>query len=412
VAAEQHTIAVDPAVRLPLGDISAGDERFTQGRVERILWVAIGVGSSVLGMQGFLNALSSTQEDGRWRALLLAVVFVPLAAMVVALFTGIAVRPAAAVFAGVLPLALIAWPAVTAGRAAHADGEPWIWYLLNVGTVAAVVAFRLPVQIVWAALIPVLYGVGRVIQVGTAPTEVTLVALDTVYAMILAGVLIVLGWMLRTAAVGIDAARRDAVASYAAAAAADAAEKERVAVAALMHDSVLAALIAAERSTTDRERALAVAMAREALTRLANADQDSGEGSDEPVEPTAVARGLESAVHELGLSLTVDAAVASNATAIPGRVARALVLAATQAVANAVQHAAGSGLEAALAADAAGISIRVADAGEGFDASAVPADRLGIRGSIFARTAAVGGRVRIESGPAGTVVQLSWEHSP
>jgi hypothetical protein len=85
-----------------------------------------------------------------------------------------------------------------------------------------------------------------------------------------------LGWMLRSVAVGIDRARATP-SSPTRRRRADAAETERVAVAALMHDSVLAALIAAERARP-REEALAVAMAREALTRLANAEQDAGEG--------------------------------------------------------------------------------------------------------------------------------------
>ena len=99
--------------------------------------------------------------------------------------------------------------------------------------------------------------------------------------------------MFRSVAANVDETRARAVASYAQAAAADAAEQERVAVAALMHDSVLAALIAAERAETPRERTLAVAMAREALTRLANTEQDAGEGSDEPVGVDVVADEIE-----------------------------------------------------------------------------------------------------------------------
>jgi hypothetical protein len=120
--------------------------------------------------------------------------------------------------------------------------------------------------------------VARLAPTGQPSTDAVSVVLDAVFAVILGGVIVALGWMLRSVAVGIDRARRDAVLSYAAAAGADAAETERVAVAALMHDSVLAALIAAERAATPREEALAVAMAREALTRLANAEQDAGEG--------------------------------------------------------------------------------------------------------------------------------------
>ncbi|MBM7829011.1 sensor histidine kinase [Microbacterium aurum] len=416
MTAEPLPIAVDPAVRRPLGDIAAGAERFTQARVERIIGVVVALGFAVLGVQAFLNALGSTQESPPWHLALMIGVFAPLALAILACATGIGVRVCTGLLAVVLPLAVIAWPVATAGRGADAGVDaavtvtehPWVWYLLNVATVAAVMAFRMPLQIAWAVLVPVLYAAARLLQMDAAAAVTAAVILDAVFAMILAGVVIALAWMLRTVALGIDRARRDAVDSYAAAAAADAAETERIAVAALMHDSVLAALIAAERAETPREEALAAAMAREALTRLANADHDSGEGPDDPVAPAGVAAGIQAAARELGAALTVRAEVASDAGALPGRVARALVLAATQAIANAVQHAGAAGLQVTVQARAAGIRVRIADAGGGFDPAAIPEDRLGIRGSIVARTAAVGGRARVQTTASGTVVTLEW----
>ncbi|WP_292831368.1 ATP-binding protein [Microbacterium sp.] len=411
MAAEQPAIAVDPAVRRLLGDISTGAERFAEGRVERILSLVVGIGSAVMGVQAFLNALGSLQEHPRWHVPLMVVVFAPLAMMIVALLTGLSARAGAAAFALTFPLALLCWPVVTAGRAAYAPGEPWVWYPLNIATVAAVMAFRVPLQIAWALAVPLLYGGVRLVQVGGGADQVTRVVLDVVFAMILAVVLLSLGWILRSTAVTTDAARREAVASYAAAAAADAIEQERVAVAALMHDSVLAALIAAERADSDRERSLAVSMAREALTRLANADQDPGEGSDEPVDPAAIVRGLQSAAAELGAGVIIEAHLDAAAPAVPGRVARALVLAAMQALANSAQHAAGSDVRGEVIADHAGIRIRLSDTGGGFDPTAVPDDRLGIRGSIVARIAAVGGSANVHSDDSGTVVTLAWEHA-
>ncbi len=413
MTAEPLPIAVDPAVRRPLGDIAAGAERFTQARVERIIGVVVALGFAVLGVQAFLNALGSTQESPPWHLALMIGVFAPLALAILACATGIGVRVCTGLLAVVLPLALIAWPIATAGRGADAGAnaaeQPWIWYLLNIATVAAVIAFRMPLQIAWAVLVPVLYAVARLLQLDADAAATAAVILDAVFAMILAGVVIALGWMLRTVALGIDRARRDAVDSYAAAAAADAVETERIAVAALMHDSVLAALIAAERAETPREEALAAAMAREALTRLANADHDSGEGPDDPVAPAGVAAGIQAAARELGAALTVRAEVASDAGVLPGRVARALVLAATQAIANAVQHAGAAGLQVTVQARAAGIRVRITDAGGGFDPAAIPEDRLGIRGSIVARTAAVGGRARVQTTASGTAVTLEWE---
>lgn len=401
------------AVPAPLGDMAVSAARFTEARVDRIIDVVIALGCAVLGVQAFLNALAGQGERPDGHTGLVIAVFGSLGLMIVALAAGTLTRLASGAFAVVFVGALVCWPAATAGLAADPGAQPWIWYLLNVGTAAAVAAFRLPLQIVWAVLVPIVYAVVRLLQLGidapVDPGHVGGIALNAVFAVILAGVIVTLGWMLRTVAVGIDRARADAVASYAAAAAAAAAETERVAVAALMHDSVLAALIAAERASTPREQTLAVAMAREALTRLANAEQDAGEGPDEPVAAASVVAGIERAAAELGVAAAVAGRIAPDAPPVPGRVARAVVLAATQAIANAVQHAGARGLGVEVNADDTALGVVVRDTGGGFAPDDVPEDRLGIRGSIVARMAAAGGSARVRTGPTGTTVRLDWE---
>ncbi|MFV0373564.1 sensor histidine kinase [Microbacterium sp.] len=385
-----------------------GAARFTRARVERIIALVAGFGCSVLGAQGFVNALTSDIEGIGWRVALSIAVFAPLVLMIVACFVGRWVAATARVFAVAYPLALVMWPTATGGAGAATDGAPWIWYLINVATSAAVLGFPLPVQIGYAALIPALYGLVRLQQLGFAAVAVLPTILDVVFAVILAAVILTLGWMLRSVAASMDGARAEAVRSYAAAAAADAAEDERVAVAALMHDSVLAALIAAERAQTPREHTLAVSMAREALTRLANADQDSGEGSDDPVIVGQLGDGLQRAAIDLGVDTPVDREIDDDAVTVPGRVARALVLAGIQAIANAQQHARARGLRIGFEVRRARVSITVSDTGTGFDPERVPEDRLGIRGSMVARMAAVGGTAIVRSSPAGTVVSLVW----
>ena len=120
MTAEPLPIAVDPAVRRPLGDIAAGAERFTQARVERIIGVVVALGFAVLGVQAFLNALGSTQESPPWHLALMIGVFAPLALAILACATGIGVRVCTGLLAVVLPLAVIAWPVATAGRGADA----------------------------------------------------------------------------------------------------------------------------------------------------------------------------------------------------------------------------------------------------------------------------------------------------
>lgn len=391
-------------------ETTAGLGSFTRLRIERIISIVVGLGSLVLGTQAFLNALLPYQESPAWHVPLMVMTFVPLGAMLIACAVGRGVRLFAGIFAIIYPIALLLWPLATADGEANSTLEPWIWFLVNVATVASVLAFPLFLQVAWTALIPLMFGVVRLIQADFARDYWYSVTLDVSFALILGGMLTTLGWVFRSVAANVDETRARAVESYAAAASADAAEQERIAVAALMHDSVLAALIAAERAQTPRERTLAVAMAREALTRLANTEQGSEEGSDEPRDAASLADDIERAALELGVRLSVERDIEPATPAMPGRVARALVLAATQAIANAAQHAGGSGLAVTVEGRAAPAHtcITVRDTGDGFDIDRVPHDRLGIRASIFARVAAVGGTSDIQSDRTGTTVSLEW----
>ena len=388
----------------------AQTQRFTQSRIDRILGIVVGTGSAVIGIQALVGALSTPAGHSAWHTILLIVVLGALLMMCVALITSRAVRVFAAIFAGVFPVATVLWP-LAADRSTTVDEQPWLWFLINVGTVAAVFCMPLAGQIVWAFLLPLLYGAMRLTLLPLTPATVLDVALDSAFAIILASVLIVVGWILRSLAASIDSGREGAVRSFAQAAAADAVEKERVAVAALMHDSVLAALIAAERAETDRERTLAVAMAREALTRLANVDQEVGEGPDAPIPAGVVGAELEATVHRLSPDAGVSQRIEPDARSVPGRVARALHLAAAQAVTNSVEHAGAANLRVSFHADRAGLAITVADDGPGFEATRVAEDRLGIRASIIARVAAVAGAATVDSDASGTTVSISWQES-
>lgn len=407
-----RTVLTDAWGHISHGRVTTGGlGSFTRARIERIIQLVVGFGCLALGTQALVAALAG--DSGvlpEWSPVLIVVTFGTLALMILAFAVGRGVRVLAAVFAIEFPILLVIWPFVTTRSEVPAHGEPWIFYLVNVATVAAVLAFPLLLQIVWAAAVPLLFGVVRLVQDGfAAPLRIS-VSLDVSFTLILGGVLITLAWLFRAMAVNVDDARALAVASYSAAAAAAAAEEERVAVAGLMHDSVLAALIAAARTQTPRERHLAVQMAREALTRLANADSAAEEGPDEPMAADGVADEIERLARDLGLDLKVDRAAAHAVPPLTGRVARAFVLAAAQAIANSLEHADAAGVAVTLApAGEGGLSVIVRDRGAGFDLARIPPDRLGIRGSIIARLDAVGGNAHIDSGPGGTTVTLSWE---
>ncbi|MFB7251701.1 ATP-binding protein [Microbacterium sp. NPDC056234] len=384
-------------------------ERFTGKRMERILQTVVAIGCVLTGAQALLAAVSGMDAVDAAHIAMIVVVFAPLTAMLVCCVFGRGVRTSSAAFAFLYVGALIAWPFVVDHADDTSHQPPWIFFLVNVGVVAAMLAFALRMQYVWAIAVPLVYGLVRLMQGEFERDFWITTAFDVSFTVILGLVLVSLGWMFRAVAAGVDDVRGRAVADYAHAAAAAAAEEERVAVAALMHDSVLAALIAAERAESPRARDLAVGMAREALTRLANTEAAVlEEGSDEPVGSAQIVAELRRALSEAGADAVVEER--GGVGLIPGRAARALVLAARQAIGNSVVHARGRGLHiVALAHGDEGITVTISDTGPGFDLDAVDEDRLGIRASIMARMAAVAGTARIDSDGSGTVVELAWE---
>ncbi|PQZ56920.1 MULTISPECIES: ATP-binding protein [unclassified Microbacterium] len=393
------------------GSTETAFERFTGKRMERILAIVVAIGSAVLGAQALIAAMNGLSQADTAHIVMLFVVFVPLAAMLVACVSGRGVRIFAGIFAVVYVLALAAWPTVVDPSDKGAGDQPWIFFLVNVGVVAAMLAFPLRVQVAWAVGMPFVYGYVRLVQGEFSRDFWVTTAFDVSFTLILGVVIVSLGWMFRSVAAGVDEARGQAVSSYSTAAAAAAAEEERAAMSALMHDSVLAALIAAERAESERAKELAVAMAREALTRLANTEAAvAQEGSDEPVGTAQIVVELRRALSEFGADAIVEER--GGIGLIPGRAARALVLAARQAVGNSVTHANGRGLHIIAEGHGdEGIGVTVSDTGPGFDVEAIGADRLGIRASIFARMAGVAGTADVHSDEHGTTVTLGWERS-
>jgi len=379
--------------------------RFTRARFERIAQVLVGIGATVLGVQSLVVAINAGQVPEH--PVLISVMFAALMLLVIGCVTGAGVRVAAGTFAGAFPLLLVWW-AVVDGSRVDPEVQPWPFYLLTVATGAAMVAFPMPWQIAWAVGLPWLFANMRLIGGGWSLAVWESTVYDISIALLLGALVVVLGWMFRGIAAGVDEARAQVVETYTRARVAEAAESERIEIAALMHDSVLAALIAASRAESPRQRELAVAMAREALNRLANAESDDPEGSDEAVSVEWIAAELERGAHELGIDLHIDRDIVPDAMEIPGRAARAIVLASTQALANAVQHADAEGLAVSIRGDADGVAVAVSDAGPGLDFDEIPADRLGIRGSILARMSAAGGTADIRTGPHGTTVTVSW----
>ncbi|WP_395243761.1 sensor histidine kinase [Agromyces sp. MMS24-K17] len=383
-----------------------------RAQVETVVSRALGAGAIVFGVQTVPAAIdqAAAMVPGAGAALM-AVLYGSAAALAVAAVAKVAVRTAAVAFAALYAAALIAWPFVVADPAALHGASPWLYYLCSVATTAAAVAFPVAWATGYAVVVPLVYGAIRLLPAGGS-AEPLLAVLDTVYAIILGVVLLIIVVMLRHAAEGVDTAQEAALQRYDTAARLHANELERVRVDALVHDSVLATLLAAAAATTDEEQVLASRMAVGALGRLREAGTPTT-AADGRVPLTVLVRRLRAAlttfstpftvrvVNVAGVELTVDAV-------------DALYSAAVQAMVNSLQHADDDArpIRRELrirGVRATGCVIEVADDGGGFDPAAVPSERLGLRVSIEERLRGVGGMATIESAPGrGTTVSLGW----
>lgn len=400
------------AAEWPLVRPSGRRRAVNRAQVETVIGRALGAAALVFGAQTVPAAIDQAAAllPGAGAALM-AVLYGAAAALAVAAAAKVAVRTAAVAFAVLYAAALAAWPFLVADAAALHGAAPWLYYLCTVATTAAVVALPVAWATGYAIAVPLLYGVIRLLPEGGGAAPL-LAVLDAVYAIILGVVLLVIVVMLRHAAEGVDSAQEGALQRYDTAARQHANELERVRVDALVHDSVLATLLAAAAASTAEEQALAARMASGALGRLREAGSPSTT-ADGRVPLAVLVRRLRAAlttfstpftvrvVNVAGVELTVDAI-------------DALYSAAVQAMVNSLQHAADGDRPIrrelrVRGVRATGCVIEVADDGIGFDPAAVPSERLGLRVSIEERIRGVGGTATVDSAPGrGTTVTLGW----
>jgi len=114
---------------------------------------------------------------------------------------------------------------------------------------------------------------------------------------------------------------------------------------------------------------------------------------------------------ELAAATTGDLAVGLNLVPVtlPSPVADQLVACVGEALRNVERHAGTGQAEVTVTGGEGWAVVTISDRGCGFDPSATPPSRRGIRESITGRMLAAGGRAAIASRPgAGTTVTVSW----
>jgi signal transduction histidine kinase len=176
--------------------------------------------------------------------------------------------------------------------------------------------------------------------------------------------------------------------------------EERAEMAARVHDSVLQTLALIQRHATEPRRVGALARRQERELR-GWLYGDGATGGD------TLAGALAEAATEIEELHGVRVEVASGGDRPLDDETRAVVLAAREAMQNAAKFSGADEISVYAEAGSSGVSVFVRDRGAGFDRSAVPAGRQGLRESIEGRLARAGGHATITSAPGeGTEVEL------
>lgn len=383
----------------------------SRARIERIADRTVSAFGLVFGLQTLPTALGQLRDLREpWGAVWMIIVFGGLALTVILAIFQRGVKIAMGVLSVLYLAAILTWPLLVSHPSAFGTEKPWVWFLCSVFTAFAAVAYPLWLAVAYTFVAPIAYGVVRALPAGGG-VGFELAALDTIYAVILGGVILAIIAMMRQASSAVDTAQSQALARYATAVRQHATEVERVQVDAIVHDSVLTTLLSAASARTPEQKELAAAMAADAIGHLhaaeaATPEDQSAVGVDRLAERLVTAANAFSSPFEVEVR---DVAVHT----LPVNVAEAVYSATVQAMVNSMQHAGGPevhrGVSIRGGGPAATVEVVVRDDGSGFTEAEVPAERLGLRISIRDRLAKVGGRARIESEPgAGTTVTILW----
>lgn len=308
-------------------------------------------------------------------------------------------------FAVVIAGGLLTW---SGAHPVPESGPPWLWHVLSLATACLAGAAGIKGAALYAVSTSVLFAVVRHSPSGgSASWDVA--AEDAAYAAMVGIAVAVAIHAIRLGAERADTAEAHAVAAYKESAGARAQLIERHRLGAILHDSVMSALVAAAQAVTPEQRCGAARAAREGMRRLE--EYAATEPARSPVHLVELPSRLQ-AVAENPAFLPVDifsALPSSSPLTLPATVADALLEATFTALDNASRHSRASRATISIRVIGGRLRVEIADDGRGFDLGSVPPRRLGIRVSIIQRVVGTGGRAEVASVPGeGTQVLLEW----
>ena len=184
--------------------------------------------------------------------------------------------------------------------------------------------------------------------------------------------------------------------------------QERAEMAAHLHDSVLQTLALMQKRADDPREVAALARRQERELRswLSGRTAEAGDGG-------GLSSALEEAADEIerAQGVPIEVVAVGDVPLDPG--GEAIVAAAREAMLNAAKFGRGSTVDVYAEAEPSRLQIFIRDRGPGFDLTAVPPDRRGVRESIVGRMERHGGRAEIRTPEGGgTEVELVLEREP
>lgn len=315
---------------------------------------------------------------------------------------------AIALFAIVCASGLLFWPGFLVPQADFPQGyQPWFWWLLGIAGVGASLAF--PIWLAMAYIfVTSLAWIPVHISVPGGDAGLSNALQDSTYLFLIGNSLLAVIWLIRNAAYKADVANSSALEREIERARVDAIERERQRLDALVHDTVLNALLTAANATNKKDRESAAKLAKQAIDSLNSAREDRVSGV---VNPQGLFRALEIATSRLSENIAVNVKTATLLE-LPSEVATALTEATLQALDNAVRHSQATEIELSLSATSKrGVEISITDNGKGFRPERISKTRIGLRTSILTRAESVGATVKLESIlGVGTTIEIRWKN--
>lgn len=282
---------------------------------------------------------------------------------------------------------------------------PWITTLMVIGTSAA--AISLPTGFAWAYLgvTAVLIAVDRLLYCGMGAMLGSVQG--TLFQLFFCGIFVALAIASRRLGRLLDAAGLAAETETRRNAAQSARTRERRRIDALIHDNVLSVLLASAVGGAD---AVVAEQARRALRQIERYGVD---GDAEPVTAAQLVWELQSIATDIAPQAEFRYELQTDRPP-PADITAAITEATSEALRNSMAHANADDREATRAVhvhlDDGGVAVLVLDDGVGFDAKAIPTNRLGVSVSIVGRMYGIpGGYAAIESEAGrGTTVRIGW----